>query len=269
MGSAIVGEESLEEYADAGAVSFDDKDVFPSKATKVKSIRIYGNNRIDKVIYNVASLFKVLGGPLCDVISGKHVFYGKASYLHKNNFETTFDPNDEKIEFSGEACISYLVCNDEVAAKLYISYGIDPEFITISKQLYHAGLCIGIKSFDPNIDDSLLGKHINLSKYAVKVLKCRHIGEKVVTEERSDSGIVSKKSPKSLLKTLVLCDKVSGVTRGSVIIKLLSVFLAFGITVFIMFKGVSSYNLAGAYTALYQLFWMIPVFGISLINIKK
>ncbi|MBQ4602001.1 MAG: hypothetical protein IJB24_03985 [Clostridia bacterium] len=296
MGSAIVGEESLEEYSNAGAVSFDDKDVFPSQKTKVTSIKIYGNNRIDKVIYNVASLFKVLGGPLCDVfniatkdfecsddveivdiaedgieavISGKHIFYGKASYLHRNNFEPVTELNDERIEFTGEACIAYLVCNDEVAAKLYISYGIDPDFITISKQLYRAGMCIGIKSFDPNIDDALLGKHINMSKYAVKVLKCRFLSEKTATEERGDSGIVSKKSPKSLLKTLALCDRVNSVMRGSIVIKLLSILLAFGITVFIMFKGVSTFDFAGAYAALYQLFWMIPIFGISLINIKK
>ncbi|MBR6514961.1 MAG: hypothetical protein IKT46_09040 [Clostridia bacterium] len=296
MGSAIVGEDSLEEYSNAGAVSFDDKDVFPSQKTKVKSIKIYGNNRIDKVIYNVASLFKVIGGPLNDVfniatkefdcsddveivdiaedgieavISGKHIFYGKASYLHKNNFEPVFEADDERIEFSGEACIAYLVCNDEVAAKLYISYGIDPDFIAISKQLYRAGMCIGIKSFDPNIDDALLGKHINMSKYAVKVLKCRFLSEKTSTEERSDSGIVSKKNPKSLLKTLALCDKVNSVTRGALVIKILSILLAFGITVFIMFVGASSFNLAGVYTAVYQLFWMIPVMGISLINIKK
>ncbi len=296
MGSAIIGEESLEEYSNAGVISFDDKDVFPSQKTKVKSIKIYGNNRIDKVIYNVASLFKVLGGPLRDVfniatkdfecsddveivdiaedgleavISGKHIFYGKASYLHKNNFEPVFDFDDEKIEFSGEACIAYLVCNDEVAAKLYISYGIDSDFIAISKQLYRAGMCIGIKSFDPNIDDALLGKHINMSKYAVKVLKCRFLTERTTTEERGDSGIVSKKSPKSLLKTLALCDKVNGVSRGAVVIKILSLFLGFVITGFLMFKGVSSYNFAGAYVSLYQLFWMIPIFGISLINIKK
>lgn len=296
MGSAIIGEESLDEYANAGVISFDDKDVFPSQKTKVKSIKIFGNNRIDKVIYNVASLFKVLGGPLCDVfniatkdfecsddveivdisedgleavISGKHIFYGKASYLHKNNFEPVYEFDDEKIEFSGEACISYLVCNDEVAAKLYISYGIDPDFISISKQLYRAGMCIGIKSFDPNIDDSLLGKYINMSKYALKVLKCRFLTEKTVTEDRGDSGIVSKKSPKSLLKTLALCDKVNSVSRGSFVIKVLSILLAFAITGFIMFKGVSSYDFAGGYIALYQLFWMIPIFGISLINIKK
>ncbi|MBR4880987.1 MAG: hypothetical protein IKU19_03585, partial [Clostridia bacterium] len=249
-----------------------------------------------KVIYNVASLFKTLGGPLRDVfniatkefecsddveivdiaedgieavVSGKHIFYGKASYLHKNNFDPVVELNDQKIEFSGEACIAYLVCNDKVAAKLYIKYGIDPDFINISKQLYRSGMCIGVKTFDPCIDDTLLGKHINMSKYAVKVLKCRFLSEKTVTEERGESGVVSKKSPKSLLKTLTLCDKVNSVIRGAFAIKLISVLLAFCITVFVMFRGISSIDFASAYATLYQLFWMIPIFGISFINIKK
>lgn len=295
-GSAIVGESSLEEYANSGAVSFDDKDVFPSAKTKVRSIKIYGNNRIDRVIYNIASLFKVLGGPLCDVfniatkdfecsddveimdisqdgieavISGKHIFYGKASYLHKNNFEPVYEEDDQRIELSGEACISYLVCNDEVAAKVYVHYGIDPDFIAISKQLFHAGMCIGIKSFDPNIDDSLLGRYINLSKYAVKVLKCRYLSDKTTTEERSDSGIVSKKSPKSLLKTLALCDKVNSVTKLSMFVKAMAILLAFGISIFTLMKGSGFGDFGGLYIAAYQLFWMIPILGISLINIKK
>jgi len=295
-GSAIVGESSLEEYSNAGAVSFDDRDVFPSSKAKVKSIKIYGNNRIDRIIYNVASLFKVLGGPLCDVfsivtkefecsddveivdispdgieavISGKHIFYGKASYLIKNNFDPMFERDDERIEFSGEASISYLVCNDEVAAKLYIHYSIDPEFMAVSKQLHNAGMCIGIKSFDPNIDDGLLGKYINLSKYAVKVIKCHHLTEKTVVEDRSDSGIVSKKNPKSLLKTLALCDRVNSVTKTSLLITALSIFLAFAVTFFGVFKGNALTGFSGLYISIYQIFWLLPVLGICTLNIKK
>lgn len=295
-GSAIVGESSLEEYSNAGAVSFDDRDVFPSSKAKVKSIKIYGNNRIDRIIYNVASLFKVLGGPLCDVfsivtkefecsddveivdispdgieavISGKHIFYGKASYLIKNNFEPMYERDDERIEFSGEASISYLVCNDEVAAKLYIHYSIDPEFVAVSKQLHNAGMCIGIKSFDPNIDDSLLGKYINLSRYAVKVIKCRYLTEKTTVEDRSDSGIVSKKNPKSLLKTLALCDKVNSVTKTSLLITALSIFLAFAVTFFGVFKGNTGASFSGLYIAAYQLFWVLPILAVSTLNIKK
>lgn len=295
-GSAIVGESSLEEYSNAGAVSFDDRDVFPSGKAKVKSIKIFANNRIDRVIYNVASLFKVLGGPLCDVfsivtkefecsddveivdispdgieavISGKHIFYGKASYLIKNNFEPVYEGDDERIEFSGEACISYLVCNDEVAAKLYIHYSIDPEFVSVAKQLHNAGMCIGIRSFDPNIDDSLLGKHINLSKYAVKIIKCHHLTEKTAVEDRSDSGIVSKKSPKSLLKTLALCGRVNRATKTSRLITILSILIAFGVTFLGVFNGSFAISCLGLYIAAYQISWLLPILGVCVLNIKK
>ena len=295
-GSAIVGESSLEEYSNAGAISFDDRDVFPSNKVKVKSIKIYQNNRIDRVIFNIASLFKVLGGPLCDVfniatkefecsddveivdisadgieavISGKHIFYGKSSYLYKNNFEPVFDHDDERVEFSGEASISYLVCNDEVAAKVYVHYTIDPDFVNIAKQLHNSGMCIGIKSFDPNIDDALLSKHINLNKYAVKVLKCHHINEKTVTEERSDSGIISKKNPKALLKTLALCERVNSVTRSALLIKALSILLAFGLTLLAVIKGSALTDFTGLYVSAYQIFWLIPVWLVTILNIKK
>ncbi len=295
MGSAILGEAAPEDYEEAEVISFDDKDVFLSNKTKVKSIKVYGNNRIDRIIYNVASLFKALGGPLCDVfsiatkefdcsddveimdiaedgieavISGKHIFYGKASYLIRNNFDPVVEAEDQRLEFRGEASISYLVCNDEVAAKIYISYGFDPDFTAIAKQLSRAGICIGIKSFDPNIDDELLAKHLNLEKYAVKIIKCCYLSEKTEVTEHADSTIVSKKSPKSLLRTLVLCEKVSSASRFSVVVKALSVLIGFVIMILAVLQR-NLFEAAGIYTALYQLFWLVPVALLSVINIRK
>lgn len=296
MGSTIVGESSLEEYSDVGSISFDDKDVFPSSKAKVKSIDVFGNNRIDRVIYNIASLFKVLGGPLGDVlsratkdfeisddveivnvsddgieavISGKHIFYGKASYLAKNNFTVSYNPSDEKIEMKGEASVAYLVCNDEIAAKIYVHYELDPDFVEIAKRLYNAGLCVGIKTFDPGIDDALISKSINLDEYAIKVMKYRYIHDKVVTQDRVDSGVVSKKGSKSLLRTLVLCDRVNSVIKVDLIVKALSILVAFGLMAYLVFNKIDDIHYLSLYVALIQLFWTIPTLIISKIGIRK
>ncbi|MBR5616033.1 MAG: YidC/Oxa1 family membrane protein insertase, partial [Clostridia bacterium] len=65
--SAMIGEASLGEYADASVVSFDDKEVFPARGVRVRNVKVYGENRIDHVIYAAASVFHVVGGPLADV----------------------------------------------------------------------------------------------------------------------------------------------------------------------------------------------------------
>ncbi len=295
QGGAIIGEDSLEEYSDVAAISFDDKDVFPSGGVKIRSIKVYNNNRIDRVIYNVASLFKHIGGPLADVysiatkdfecsddveimdiqndgieavISGKHIFLGRESFLVRNNFSPTLDLEDRRIEADGSTSITFLVTNDEVSAKIYTSYSIDPGFAAIAKQLYRSGMCLGIKTFDPGIDDTLLRRFIDLSKYPVKIIKCRSMADKLATEEKADSGIVSKKSARSLLKTLSLCEKVNSCSKTGTFVAMLSVIIGFAISAFLLFQGLSG-SVNGIYVALYQLFWLIPTVIVSQLNVNR
>ena len=295
QGGAIIGEDSLEEYSDVAAISFDDKDVFPSGGVKIRSIKVYNNNRIDRVIYNVASLFKHIGGPLADVysiatkdfecsddveimdiqddgieavISGKHVFLGRESFLIRNNFNPVLDQEDMRIQAKSGTSITFLVTNDEIAAKIYTSYSIDPGFAAIAKQLYRAGMCLGIKTFDPGIDDALLGRFIDLTKYPVKIIKCRSMADKLATEEKADSGIVSKKSARSLLKTLSLCEKVNSCSKTGTFVAMLSVIIGFAISAFLLFQGLSG-SVNGIYVALYQLFWLIPTVIISQLNVNR
>ena len=67
LDSAIVGEFSLEEYADATVISFDDKEVFPARNVKVHSLKLFGDTRIDHVLFGAASVFHRIGGPLEEV----------------------------------------------------------------------------------------------------------------------------------------------------------------------------------------------------------
>ena len=61
------------------------------------------------------------------------------------------EPDDDMLETSGEASIMYMVCDDVVSAKMYVQYTIDPDFEFALRRLYKAGICIGIKTFDPNV----------------------------------------------------------------------------------------------------------------------
>ncbi len=287
--SAIIGEASVDEYTAASAITFDDKDVFPSTGVKVRSVKVYGNNRIDQVIYNAASIFNTAGGSLADVldiatidlghsddveildveadgleatVNGAHIYLGRAPYLRRNSFVPVRDADDEEIESSGEISIMYMVVGDEVAAKMYVQYHIDPDFEFMLKQLYGAGVCVGIKTSDPNIDDRMLGMRIKLDKYPVKVLKCRNLNDTNETKPRVDSGIVSKSSVKALLQTLAYCDKVQHITKTNIVIKLFAILIGILLSAFLLALGLSA-GVMSFYVALYQLFWILPMIIIS------
>lgn len=293
--SAIIGESSLFEYSGANAISFDDREVFPSYGVKVKSVKVYGENRIDYIIYNAASLFLKTGGPLADVfdvatrdlghsdnveiikvdsngieavIEEAHIFIGKAAYIRSKGFNPKSEPDENENDATGENCVMYMTLNNELAAKMYVQYVIDPDFEFVLKQLHKIGMCVGIKTFDPNIDDQMLSTKIKISKYPVKVLKCKSTTDVTNVSERLNSGIVSKNSAKTLLQTLSLCDKVINVTKNNIIVKIFSIVISIILSVMIFILGKST-SIPSVYIALYQIFWMIPMIIITHICIGR
>lgn len=287
--SAFVGESALDEYTTAGSISFDDREVFPTAGVKLRSVKVFGSGRIDTVIYNVASIYSVLGGPLSDVLNvatadlgrsdnteilsidnegvealvdGKHLYAGKADYLRKNGYVPVSDPDDEDIVSGGEISIMYLVCDDEVIAKLYIRYRIDPGFEVTVKRLYKSGICVGIKTVDPNINDEMLSTKIKLAKYPVRVLKYSDISGSRRGSDRTDSGIVSKKSAKALLSVFTLCDRIKHVTKTNIAVDIITMITGLAICIATAVIG-SVVSVPSLYVALFQLFWLIPVYLMS------
>ena len=287
-GSAIVGEGALDEYTSASSISFDDREVFPTSGVKLKSVKVFGSGRLDNVIYYMASVYSFIGGPLADVLNvatadlgrsedvelleldadgveavvdGHRVYVGKDAYLRHNGYLPITDPEDEEIE-GGDICIIFLVCDDEVVGKLYVRYRIDPEFQNTLKSLYRSGICVGIKTVDPNINDEMLGTRIKLTKYPVRVLKYDDISDRSRGNDRTDSGIVSRKNVKALLSAFTLCDKTKHVTKTNLIICALTVLIGVVITACVSFMG-SIGAVGSVYVALFQLFWLIPVYLIS------
>ncbi len=287
--SAIIGECSFNEYSGSAVISFEDKEVFPSRGVKVTSIKVFGQNRIDEIIYNVASAFIKVGGPLADVFSqathdmgysedvefvevdddgftvtvdDELVYIGKASYMEKKDYEPPYDSEGRKQEQNSSVGVLFIAFRGQLAAKIYVTYTIDREFEKILGQLYKTGMCVGIKSFDPNIDDLLLSKKIRAIKYPVKVIRAKTVEDIPHTLERCESGVVSRRSVKSLLRTVALCERVSSVIKTDLAVGILSMIIGAVVMIFIHAFGLSGV-FPSLYALLYQLFWLIPVAVIS------
>ena len=282
--SAIIGEASLEEYSDGSVVFFDDRDIFPSTGVKINSVKVYGENRIDGVIYYAASVFSKIGGPLSDVFSlatieighsenvevlesgncglhctidGESIYIGSNEYMKSMDFETPYGESDEAVENNGVR-LMYIASEQEILAKFYVQYSVDLEYEIIFKQLYKAGMCVGIRTRDPNINDEFVMKKLKLkSDYPVRVVHGRPGKEFVRKCERTDSGVASAGSVKSLLRTLSLCDRVKYIAKIHGIFEIVSTVLV--IFVIYAVTALGKLGLGSAYAALYQLFWLIPI----------
>ncbi len=283
-GSAIVGETSLEEYSAGSTISFDDREVFPVSRVKIKHVQYFGSVAVDKVLYYAAQIFAKTGGPLDDalrsmtqdykvkgrvelleiaedginaVVDGAHVLVGRADYLTAGGIRPVNQEEDEEIEAGGEVCVMYMVVNDVTAAKFKIQYIIDDDFESILQQLSRAGMCVGIRTFDPNINDRMLSARVTAMRYPVRVIKCRATENRDIVFDRYSSGVISRGSVKELLQTQIYCDRVLHTIRTNTAIKIFSMVIGAVIMGFIVSLGLTG-EVNSLEVALYEMFWLIP-----------
>ena len=261
----------------------------------MKNVKLYGNNRIDHALYQVAGVFRMLGGPLADIfvmasrevgyskdvqirliddtgiealVDGKTVIIGKADFLARYGYAIEQSEEETQMEFSHQAAVMYLAYNDELAAKMYIEYNTDTGFETILRQLYRQGMCVAIKTYDPNIDDALLASKIDIANYPVKIIKChREEPQNNEKEDKISTGIVSKSSAKNLLRTISLCDRISGALRFNTVLKLITLIVS---TILVLCAVLLHFSLElpSFWAVLYQIIWMIPMLLLDRIRIR-
>ena len=190
-------------------------------------------------------------------IDGESIYIGSNEYMKSMDFETPYGESDEAVENNGVR-LMYIASEQEILAKFYVQYSVELEYEILFKQLYKAGMCVGIRTRDPNINDEFVMKKLKLkSDYPVRVVHGRPGKEFVRKCERTDSGVASAGSVKSLLRTLSLCDRVKYIAKIHGIFEIVSTVLV--IFVIYAVTALGKLGLGSAYAALYQLFWLIPI----------
>ena len=281
-GSCVVSDAEAEKYTAASVVFFEDSDVFPPSHDKITSVRLYNDSRMDHIMYIMMSVFSKLGGPLlviCEnaakeygsspdteiVRSGKNgveakvdshtVLIGSADFMG-GILDRAYREDDGMYENSANERIMYMAVNGVITAKFYIEYGMDPEFKKMIKQLSNSTRTVAIRTLDPNIDDELLASFIDPEMYNCRIIAGRTRKNEV--KDESCGTVVSKSSVKSLLRTLLLCDKAVYTSKINALICFLSMIIGLLITVFLIITN--SLNVINVlYAAAYQLILTIII----------
>ncbi len=283
--SAIIGDASLEEYSNASIISFDDKNVFPSYSVKLQNIRICNNARIDRVFYYAASVFAYAGGPLQDVfefatvemghssnvkifdtergflatqVDGVNIIFGTYDALTKRGLEISDSDAADDVDLSDELSIMYMFRENKLIAKMYIMYVMDADIDLILKQFSGSGLYVCVRTFDPNIDERMIARKLNMKRMPLKIVRYASAEEVTFYEEKVDSGLVTCGSPKSLLQVISYCEKVLRTKKTNIALSVLSVMIGAAILVLLLLSN-SMGLLNSLYIAIYQLIWMVPL----------
>ncbi len=290
----IVGEGSVEEYADAAIISFDDKSVFPSTGVNVRGINVFGNHRIDRVLYTAASVFCTVGGPLEDVFDlatreighsddvtverclpgllevtadGESVIFGSIDAIESVGVRIPKPLLDHRNDDFGDTIsVMYMVENGKFVARMLIQYLVDADFEFTLKQLDRSGMFVGVKTFDPNVTETFIGKQIKLKDYPVRIIRCKSLDDRTQTTDTTVSGLVSTDSPKSLLQTVTLCERVLHSRSINTMLAVISLFVSLLVAVLaVIFSAIP---VSPIFVAIYELFWIVPMFITSRIIVS-
>ncbi len=282
MHSAILGEAAGDAFDNAAVLSFDDTEVFPPKAVKITNIKTYNDHRIDKIVVYMTAIFNKIGGPLSYVFAsslqdaadkdvgeimvhetgadGLHlkvgeddVLVGTGAYLRMFDIETPVDAVDET-EMRSLTSILFLVCNGELAAKFYIRYAFNRKFEPVLRGIYDAGICCGVRTFDPGVDDQLVVGNLKDTNYPIHVVRkeTKEIGK---IEEALSSSVISLSSIHSYLKSFLLVDRLNGLYRTANTLCLIGSIVGLVLSAFFFITGGA---LSASSLLLFQIFWLLP-----------
>lgn len=289
MKAAIIGENSPYDLADSSVIAFEDRDAYPSYCVKLRNLKVYGNIAIVDVLRMTTTAFRKIGGPLSDVLEsataevnkdipvdivkssengveamyqGQRLLIGKADFLHSYGIIPYSDVDDREYLKTGDVSIMYVAYGDELSAKFYIQYTLDVDFEVLLRDLNRAGICVSIRTSDPNIDKRLLQAKLNLNKTSLRIVYRAPADGRTEPADEASSAVIGTGTPSELVHTAMLCDRVVHVYRTNTIVKALS--FVIGLALLVLFALISvNVNVFSGLLIIYQLFWMIPTLIVS------
>ena len=292
---AIVGESSAAEFASTEVFALEDVDAFPSRNVKVKGIKLFGENRLDRVLCRVAALFSKVGGPLSGVfgtvgtggptvedvtvtdvtkngitarLDGDSFLVGNGEFMEQHHVTLYYDSEDARQIESGKISIMYVAENGAIAARFYLQYIPNPAFEKTVERLSEENIAVVLRTFDPNVTDSLLKRVSYVGERQVRVV---HREASVLEEDkkpRLNSGIVTTGAPGTLLPVLYRCVRLLRVFRYGRAIHLSAAAISVLVSALLLVFGHFSV-LSSAFVGIYQAFWLLPTVLVTKFYLKE
>ena len=282
---SIIGENAIGDFANASIVSVNDTTAFPPYNVKLTNFQVFNGFKTEKVLYYAASGFATVGGPLADVfdvatkdafqkskktkfvcsgrsylcikIDGDTIIFADRYGMSSQGIDVGFDKED-----NDDISVMYMACNGTLCSKMYLKYVIDDEFVNIALNLNKSKIGVGIRTYDPNINNELLRWQINQKRYDIKVIRLSNEEDIPTTTARAEGKIVSRGPSKHLLKAVPLCKSIVKIRKATRALKIISTILGAVILGLYIYKNITltaSILASGYILALMLIMFLITV----------
>ena len=290
---ALVGPSSIDEYSNTRFVTFGEEELFVSLKTTHLDLKPAGNNNISEVLCKTSVLLSAIGGPMkrmVEMMQGDFVgsavlideifddgiaahtedakmLAGSAQFLIQHGVavdeETDFKDVDETNE------VLYVSIDGKLAARYYLKYKADAEFIKLVNALGARGISVGIRTRNPGINSDIIARRCPELRYKVYTIKApsKDENEQNLRRSTTDSGIVAAGKASSLAYPLLACCDLKKYYKVDMIVRIVSAALG-AATVIANAITAGSANIGIISALLYQCVWMAPSLLFGMLHFK-
>ena len=292
---AIVGQASVDKYDGTRFVTFDETELFPSIKTTHIDLKPSANRNILEVLGKTSKLFSAIGGPLSRMVEApdenineygieiKGIFddgiaatvdssemlVGGRRFLEINNVDVNA-PSDYR-DSDGSNEILYVSIDGKLAARYYIKYVPDKDFVEAVNLLGAAGISVGIRTRNPGVNSRIIEKRCPEMKYKVYTVKSVSGEEKDLTSYQgaTDSGIVASGKAAALARPLVMSVLLKKYYKLDTYLRYASA--SIGVIIVVLFAAFGRVSELGSLSAIiYQVLWVVPsVLAAFIVSTKK
>ena len=250
-GSAYIGKNAIEKYADCDILVFRDNHLLKQINTDSVGFAVYDTTVGYLVLGCLDTLFKYIGGPLSgikfdavpDVFRFNNVQINK---MARNGIDAVIENKHSLLvgdhEFMSRYGLSFptsdtdngrstlcVALNGKVTAKLSIKYTTEPIFEMLAERLYAEGVCVAVTTADPLISSKTISDNRTIGDSPISVI---HKGvEEILAAKGSNfteesDGVLACQSRLKLAAVVVWIKKLARLRRINTI--LAAVFSAVG-----------------------------------------
>ena len=287
---AMLGHSAVDEYSKTRFVTFDEEELFVSLKTTHLDLKPASNNNISEVLCKTSMLLSAIGGPMKRMVEvmqgdfrsaevkideifddgisaiadGSIMLAGSAQFLVQHGVAVDCTDDDfSDADASNE--VLYVSIDGKLAARYYLKYKADMEFIKLVNELGARGISVGIRTRNPGINSDIIARRCPEMKYKVYTIKSQMQTdvESQQGKKTTDSGIVAVEKTASLAYPLLACCDLKKYYKIDKVVRIASA--AIGALVVAVHVILGAQQLLSPFVVLiYQAFWFLPtvLFGI-------
>ncbi len=284
-GGMLVGYEAVDKFADTNAIMIEADDLFPKGTVELKGIKTFGEQRIDKVLLDAASLMAQVGGPLSEVflevvknhedilphvenvayedecgvigwVSGRRILVGNRDLMNHYSVDVPAVQIDRE---HGHQLV-YLAAGNEVVGAFVLAYHVSSEKKQEMQRMAKNGIGIIVKTTDPSVTAEFISQQFGIDIHAITVLSgplvhtYNELTNKV--EETSNAMFATKGKATCMMRVITACVREKSNISIVRLLQNVSIILGFVLVAFLVcFSGLKQISTLAM--VIYEVFWLV------------